>query len=198
MFVSKEKNFTLYDPYDPKFDPARVPIYGHKYIEGERIEIFVDLITENQLKPSYYFDTMKFTRSFEWPILVDASSAQFYRHYFPNSLVYWAIPGNCIRDSYFDSFISKCEASNIGVLQVNIAKDKPAKVNEILSPGYCLNDQKLHEICKNIEATCKIKINDTGKKKLSVILGKQSDDNLSYLVFYPEPIFTKSDICVFR
>jgi len=190
----KKNKFILFDSYDPIFDPARVPIYGYKYIKGERKEIFVDLITENHLKPGYYFDTINFPRGFKWPKVVDASSAQFYRHFFPNSLVYWAIPGNCIKDSYYDSFKSKCETSHIGIYQVNITKGKPTKVKEIVRPDYCLNDQRLYEICDNIESTCNIKINDSGKKDLYATLCKQSEYNLSYLVFYPEPIFTKSDI----
>jgi hypothetical protein len=191
----KGKGFSLYPRYDPIFEPARVPIFGKK-TKGEYNEVFVDIITEPNIKASSYFRNREFVRSASGLKISDASSAQFYRHYFPYARVYWAIPEYVNRNKkQFDEFIEKCRNQHIGLLLVK--KTKNVLNVEELESSNSLMQERLSDLLSRVEAEItKIELSAEQKNILEEILEKNSHEDISYLAFYPEPKYLASDISV--
>lgn len=116
----ENQGFTLQDDYDPIFEPARVPIFAFKKERGEGHEVFVDIITEPRIKSNAYFKNRVFGRTVggDGLEIPKASSAQFFRHYFPNAKAFWAIPDYVTKGKDFDAFEKKCREEHIGLLEV--------------------------------------------------------------------------------
>lgn len=184
--------FTLRSDYDPIFEPARVPIFGSK---GEDEQVFVDIITEQNIDAdAYYTKERVFSRSTESHGLTihNSSSAQFFRHYFPNARVYWAIPSyaNLNADNH-KPFIEGSRNGFIGLLEVKKIDSTSFKVSEILSSMPLQEERK-----QLIERTIGNSLSRTKKDKIGMILNKWSQEDISYLVFYPEPKYLAPDISV--
>ncbi len=205
----EDKGFTFYDDYDPDFEPARVPVYGYKKKARENLgmncideegseKVFVDIITEPTIKVKDFFDERHFkrTKDKQGRVYKDASSAGFYRHYFPTTLIYWAITSDVEKDAQLEDFKQKCKGEGIGVLEVSkkIDTDPPSfSVEEIIEPCSLING-RFKSLLKFLNDTRKTEINEETKKELLDKLMEFSDEDLTYLVFYPEPKYYARDI----
>lgn len=179
-----------YEPrpiYDPELEPARVPIYAIK--EGES-DLFVDVITEKNIKASDYFKDN--TQKVE---MLNVSSAQFYRHYFPDTYAYWAIPEYADNNSITSNeFIEKCKKDYIGILKVK-RKQKKFSVEKITdSPVQTLMQERLANLESMIEKKWKKKINGKQKNDLQKVLTRYSHEDQFYLVLYPAPLYRRTEI----
>jgi len=188
----ESQGFTLQDDYDPIFEPARVPVFASKENRSEGGEVFVDIITEPQIKSGDYFKDRLFGRTLSGDglKLPHASSAQFFRHYFPNAEVYWAIPDYSKRDKGIDDFQKKCEEEHVGLLEVKKDPGNGFTAIKIGDFALPLLQERSNKVRKHLEQT----ISDQHYAKLEKLFKRWSDDDLAYLVFYPEPRYTSTDI----
>lgn len=187
----KEKGYSLSIPYSKEFEPARVPIFASK---DHKNHVFVDIITESKISNDSYFKNRKYTRSAGKPWkIVNGSSASFFRHYFPNAEIYWAIPDYAkSEDQSFSAFVNNCKENNIGLLEVGIKNGKTNKISiNILVESIPLMERRLKEIGNMLDG-----LKQNQKDKLFRYFYRCMDDDLSYLVFYPEPIYRATDITI--
>lgn len=183
----EKQGFQLAKEYDSVFEPARVPVFGFKKEGQDREEVFVDIITEPAIEMKGFFSDRLFKRVVDGSGLeiLEANSSQFFRHYFPRAKIYWAIPDYVEKNIEYDEYYSNCQKQNIGLLEVS-PKSEP-QVKEILS-SIPLVDQRLQELKKVI------KLNESDADLLWRLLREWSEEDLSYLVFYPEPKYLATDI----
>jgi len=190
----ENQGFALRDNYDPVFEPARVPVFALDEKQNEGGEVFVDIITEPQIKAETYFRDRLFgrTSSGDGLEIHDASSAQFFRHYFPNAEVYWALPDYVKKDRELDIFKSKCETEHIGLLEVKKDPRNGFTASKIGNFALPLIKDRSDQMKKYVGQT----VNDHLYAKLKLLLENWSQDDLAYLVFYPEPRYLATDISV--
>jgi hypothetical protein len=183
-----KKGFQLAPDYARAFEPARVPVFGFKK-KGQGIEeVFVDIITEQVIETKGYFRDRVFERVVRGPgwEIPGANSSQFFRHYFPQARIFWAIPDYIVKKDEFYLFLSNCQKQNIGLLEVR-AKD--SSVKEILDSVPLIN-QRLQELKKAVESS------NRDRRSFQKLIEKWSQKDLSYLVFYPEPKYLATDISI--
>jgi len=183
--------YQLRPEYDPSLAPARVPVFAFMSKPGEEgQEIFVDIITENKVKASNYFRD----REISGLEINNSSSAQFFRHYFPNALIYWAIPDYLEKDSEFEAFLKHCRDGCIGLYEVK--KDEETfSVQEY--PGVAslsLQEERIRILSELLEGESKSKLDVELKTSIGALLKRYSHDDISYLVFYPEPKYLAADV----
>jgi len=168
----EKKGYDLRSEYDPALAPARVPIFATKIMpDDEEQEIFVDIITENKIRTSNYFRD----REISGLEINNASSAQFFRHYFPNALVYWAIPEFIEKDGEFKTFVTRCKEEGIGLYEVN----KRFAVREY--PGVTsrsLQKDRVLSLFHVFESETKSKLNKEQKKSIETLLKRYSHDHI--------------------
>lgn len=185
----KGQGYTLSIPYSEEFEPARVPIFASK--KGKN-SVFVDIITESKISSNSYFKDRRYARSAVKPWKIDnGSSAIFFRHYFPNAEIYWAIPDYAIsEEAVFKAFVDNCKKNNIGLLKVVIKTGKPKKPSvSIITESLPLMEERWKDISDMLEGLKRNK-----KEKLFRYFNGCINQDLSYLVFYPEPIYRATDI----
>lgn len=188
--------------YDPTFEPARVPIFAYKSTsqpatEDKKItnEIFVDIITEKNIDSSLYFKDRNIGRilgSHEFKIN-DASSAQFFRHYFPSAKIYWAVPDYAVNNTNFKLFEDICKKQLVGLFIVKTDRtDNKLFVEEKLDTVPLIGE-RLHKIRSIFEEKTRKKYSRQFLE-IHALLEDWTRDDLSYHIYYPEPIFTATDI----
>lgn len=186
----EKQGYTLSVPYSNEFEPARVPIFASK--KGKN-SIFIDIITESNISNNFYFKDRTYSRSAVKPWRIrQGSSAIFFRHYFPNAEVYWAIPDYAkkFEDESFKLFVKNCEKNNIGLLEVTIKNGKTAKTSvDVIKESLPLMEERWKDINEMLEGLKKDQ-----KGKIFKYVNYCMNENLSYLVFYPEPIYRATDI----
>ncbi len=200
-FFEKD-GFKFYQDYDPDFEPARVPVFGYKNEKREEIkEVFIDIITEPTIRVQDYFADISFKRTKdkkEGRPIKDASSAGFYRHYFPNASVYWAIPSYVFNDDELEQFKKKCSEEGIGILVVsketNTENNRSVFLVKKINEACSLIHSRLKALSKLLNEDIKVETGRVNEKRILDILNDFSDDDLSYLVFYPEPKYNRRDI----
>ncbi|MEK6777008.1 MAG: hypothetical protein AABY87_09030 [bacterium] len=166
--------------YDDNFAPARVPIFARK---DNSNPVFVDVITEAEIKSDYYFKDREYSSAGRPWKIKDACSAVFFRHYFPEAEVYWAIPEYSVTEiESFKKFVEKCKENNIGLLKIKKERDQ-------FNINIHLRAKPLLEERKQILST----ISDS-KEELNKYISQWSDEDVSYLVFYPELIYQNTEI----
>ncbi|MFX0198196.1 MAG: hypothetical protein ACFFCW_18925 [Candidatus Hodarchaeota archaeon] len=187
-------DFTLRSDYDPIFEPARVPVFASKMEGGEDQEIFVDIITERKIRADAYFKDRVIGRSITTKGLPipNASSAQFFRHYFPKAQVFWAIPAYAEKDEQFDLFVKNCKKEYIGLLEVAKTGDGNFKVTEIDSYSVPLLKERIDLFKERLGDDLSVEQTE----KLEKTIKRWSQEDLSYLVFYPEPKYLAPDISI--
>lgn len=196
----ESQGFTLYSDYDPDFRPARVPIFGYRGDTADTYEeIFVDIITEESICLDDYFKNRTFrrTKDTQGRPIDDASSACFFQHYFPTAKIYWAIPDYIEKNPDYSSFIEKCNKYNIGLFEVKVANvnGQPSyTVNEI-SSGIPIRKIRYQEATSLVSKLSGRKLEKHEIESVSKLIEKFSHQDLSYLVFYPEPKYQARDIC---
>jgi len=186
----ESKGYILRPNYDRVFEPARVPVFGSKSVGKNVEEVFVDIITEPTIKADSYIRDRVFQRSMssEGLTLPNASSAGFFRHYFPEALVYWAIPEYVEKNEAFNIFLAKCKEGDIGLLEVRKKNKEEFEVIEFSNSARSLLQERL--------VTLQTNLSKGQSKKMENLLKKWSQEDLSYLVFYPEPKFQAADISI--
>lgn len=191
----KAKNLEVCPEYDPNFEPARVPVFAYLSSGEQERQVFVDIITEAEITTADYFQDRKFERRVsegDSLPLPNASSAQFFRHFFPNAQIFWAIPSYIQKNSEFTRFRAKCNTENIGLLEVNKTGENQFQVKQVTSTPFSLFEQRLSEI--------KVEIGKRNFSKrelrLKKALGRWQKEDISYLVFYPEPKYLATDISI--
>jgi len=202
LFLTK-RGFDLAQEYDNIFDPARVPIFAYKDVDGKNVnideggreEIFVDIITERRINTEDYFRDREFGKSMDRLRIENASSAQFFRHYFPNAKIYWAVPKYAINNGNFKTFIGECNAQKIGILEIHKNKKNKFVVKERKPIPISLIDEKTSTLVNEL-GNNGVKLTSSQIRLVKSLLANNNHDNLSYLVFYPEPLYKASDISV--
>ncbi len=191
-----DDGFELGEVYDPAFEPARVPIFGTKSLNGAEIEIFVDIITEREIKVESYFSERNFKSSLASGLVIkDACSAQFYRHYFPNACIYWAIPGYIVKDEDYEKFLEKCVNGGIGIFIVNMEnKNGETKVEKVGEIPKTLLEERVGNYSEIISKSLGVVLNAEQLGKIREEFGKFNHQNLSYLAFYPQPMYQARDV----
>lgn len=140
--------------YSDLFLPARVPVYARRLLgEGNEElleEIVVDIINSANTKDFFY--TLHVSRTLseegEGMEIIDASSASFFRYYFPRAKVYWAYPDYLRRDGEHERFKALCKKNHIGLFEIGENKDNEDQVKKLIRPGFLclissLKDSKL-------------------------------------------------------
>jgi hypothetical protein len=208
-FFNKEE-FIFYNNYDTDFEPARVPVYGYRNLDKENRnkesnaaeqeaseKVFVDIITEATINVKDYFDDRKFkrTKDKEGRELKNANSGRFYRHYFPSTLVYWAIP-SYIKEEELKKLKGKCTEEGIGLLVVSKINGtgKPSFSVEKISEAVSLIEERVESLSTFLKEDANVELNKKNKEKLLDLIKDFTDDDLGYLVFYPEPKYCARDI----
>jgi hypothetical protein len=185
----KSEGYELRRDYDPVFEPARVPVFAYRGGETSA-EVLVDIITEPRVRASSYFKDRTFTRTMN-PVglqLSGASSASFFRHYFPNALVYWALPGYVEKGPDYAAFVDNCRQTSIGVLEVS-REHAGWPVQEVVA-GLPLFRERISELNKGLRRR-----SAAGRKEtIEKLLMKWGQEDLAYLVFYPRPKYLATDI----
>ncbi len=192
QFLEK-RGFEVRPAYDPIFEPARVPIFASSK-EGEvENQVFVDIITERRITCRDYFKRRDFGRSLEGSLTIhNASSAQFFRHYFPLAQVFWAIPSYLEKNDEFALFCEKCKDANVGLFEVTKGEAGDFSVTEINTPPLSLLEERIQSLLNELSHKVKKHERDT----LSASLRRYCEEDISYLVFYPEPKYLATDISV--
>lgn len=194
-FLQKE-GYEVRDAYDPIFEPARVPIFATKVEGKEQKQLFVDIITERKIIFEDYFKKRDFGRSLEGSLTIyNASSAQFFRHYFPLGEVYWAIPSYVDKSKDFTKFCKKCKEENIGLYEVKKVKEGD-EVKFFVKGSQGTPSSLLSERIQSIISQMGDDIEDARKDNLTKLLRKYCEEDISYLVFYPEPKYRATDISI--
>jgi len=186
--------FELRSDYDPIFEPARVPVFATKQADKEDQEVSVDIITEHHIRADAYFKDRVIGRSITTKGLPipNASSAQFFRHYFPKAQVFWAIPNYAEKDEQFDLFVENCKREHIGLLEVAKTEDGNFKVTEKDSYSVPLLKERIDLFKESLGDDLSVE----QIKKLEKTIKRWSQEDLSYLVFYPEPKYLAPDISI--
>lgn len=193
-FLEKE-GFKVWPAYDSSFEPARVPIFARKGEDEYAKEVFVDIITERTIILEDYFKKRVFG-SLEGGITINnASSAQFFRHYFPRAEVYWAVPSYVDNNEEFKKFCNKCKEENTGLYEVKKVKEGDKvkfSVKGLQGPPSSLFAERLQSIINQIGD----EIKDGTIDNIANLLRKYSEEDISYLVFYPKPKYLATDISI--
>jgi hypothetical protein len=194
-FLGKE-GFTVWPDYDSRLEPARVPIFATKGKGKGAREIFVDIITERTITLDDYFKERAFG-ALKGDITIDnASSAQFFRHYFPFAEVYWAIPSYVDKNGDLIKFRKKCKKGNIGLYEVEKVKEGDGEkfiVTVLQGPPSSLLAERVQSTIKQISDEIEDK---EMVKNLTDLFTKYCQDDISYLVFYPQPTYLATDISI--
>lgn len=180
--------------YDRSFDPARVPIWGERELSNDiHEEVFVDIITESTIKSSFYFRKKSYhNRSLKDLEINNASSAQFYRHFFPYAKVYWAIPNYLKDDDEYREFEKNCQNEKIGLIKV--IKESNEFRAELKIGSTPLLREKEEVITGIIEEIIQEPIEKKHRQQIKKKLEEFSDEDIMYLTFYPDPQYLAADV----
>jgi hypothetical protein len=189
-----KKDFKTY-VYSDKFLPARVPIYAMKESPGKFEEKVFDIINSKTIKSKDFFYTLHISRTIleEGMEITNASSAIFFKYYFPKAKIYWAYPDYMIKNKDFDDFKQLCKKYNIGLLIVSKTKIEEDKT---ITPISNI-DTILGRFQKAILPSEK-KLKTFDKKTFEENLCKELDHHIEdinkYLIYYPEPEYKRREI----
>lgn len=169
--------------YSKEFLPARVPLYCVKK-EGDRIveQIVVEVTTDEDLSIGDFFPKL-LIRNVEIPEarpvrIPGASPVRFDRHYFPKAKIFFAYPDYAKETSGFTEFKEFCEEKGIGLL-----KTSEAEIEEVVAP------------CSLFDEICNLLFTAGGSRTdIEDIMGDHLENCLHYLVYYPQPIYTRRAI----
>ncbi|MBE3086637.1 MAG: hypothetical protein IMZ64_10530, partial [Bacteroidetes bacterium] len=169
--------------YSKEFLPARVALYCTKK-DNDRIvaEIVVEPTTDESLSIPGFFPTLTIP-SPEAPTshpvrIPGASPVRFYQYYFPNAQIFLAYPDYVKENEMFLEFKKYCVDKGIGLL-----KTSKSKIEEIVSARLLFD-----EICNRlVKASGNI-------KNIKQHMEHFIQDYLHYLVYYPQPVYTRRAI----
>lgn len=193
----RKNKYKLSENYDIEFEPARVPIYGWKESKKKRRdEIFVDIITEDKIEAGAYFrDTKYRTVDGHTNEIEEASSGEFFRHFLNKAKVYWAIGDYAIEQEGFNTFKEKCRKHNIGLIKISQNGDG-YKATFLEDCAKSLFDERFEIILDRLSSLCNKESREKLEDTIEEVLDRIFQGNLSYLVFYPSPIYRAKDISV--
>jgi len=197
--------------YSDLFLPARVPIYARKELnesaDGSIEEIVIDVINSRTIKSTDFFYDLTVSRTLaenglEMEI-IDASSATFFKYYFPRAKVYWAYPDYLIKDHQFSEFVELCQKYEIGLVEVGQGKgNNEEKVRfssvsptPLIESLYRRIQVAISPIRKHSgKAKKETKLTEEVKGKLYKELDRHIEETNRYLVYYPEPEYKRREI----
>ena len=195
------------ETYSDLFLPARVPIYARKKNnkDEETIdEIVVDVINSANVRDFFY--TLHISRTLteedrEMEI-IDASSASFFKYYFPRAKVYWAYPDYLRKDEEYAKFVTLCKKYHIGLFEVKRGQDGKGLVNKLEIPAVPLLlslFEKFQTIISPIsKRISKIHKGDDlieeAKSRIFRELDRHVEETNRYLIYYPEPEYKRREI----
>ncbi len=191
-----KKGFKTYS-YSDKFLPARVPIYAMKKSpkESEVEEKVFDIINSRAIKSKDFFYTLHVSRTIleEGMEIPNASSAIFFKYYFPRAKIYWAYPDYLVIDTDFDEFKQLCKKYNIGLLKVSKTK---IEEDETITP--ISNIDSIFGHFQKAISPAKKHLKESDKEKIEKNLYKELElhieDTNKYLIYYPEPEYKRREI----
>ncbi len=178
-----KKNGYKPDSYSKEFLPARVALYCSKTKNNKIVEeIIVEPTTDESLSIEYFFPTLHIP-NVEMPEappvrIPGASPVRFYQYYFPNAKIFFAYPDYAKENDKFNEFKEFCQDKGIGLL-----KTSEARIEEVVSA------------CSSFDKICDQLVEaDKSRKKIEHIVSEHLESNLHYLVYYPEPVYTRRAI----
>ncbi len=169
--------------YSKEFLPARVPLYCVKKADDRIVEqIVVEVTTDEDLSINDFFPKL-LIRNVEIPgarpvRIPGASPVRFDRHYFPKAKIFFAYPDYAKETSGFTEFKEFCEEKGIGLL-----KTSEAEIEEVVAPCSLFD-----EICNQLFTA------GGSRTDIEDIMGDHLENCLHYLVYYPQPIYTRRAI----
>lgn len=189
------KGYTLYE-YEAGLEPARVPVFGvKKSSEGLEHQVFVDIITEPNIETSAYF------RDKAYPSLQanelhikNASSGTFYRHYFYDAEVYWAVPIYATKEGGFQDFADQCKSFGIGLIVVSKNKEEVCEANPFGEIPLPLVRERIENLLNRIQDHFSEPVTIECREEVRKVLEHHAHEDISYLAFYPEPQYRAKDI----
>lgn len=169
--------------YSKEFLPARVAFYCLKK-DNDKIkeEIIIEPTTYESLSVDDFFPKL-YIPNIEMkdkpPVRIPgASPIRFYQHYFSYAKIFLAYPDYVKENNKFLEFKKYCEEKGIGLLRIS-----KEKIEEIAIPRSLFDN------------TCALLDEADGKrKKIENIINEYIENNLHYLVYYPQPIYTRRAI----
>lgn len=176
----KDNNYEV-SAYSKEFSPARVALYCYKTIDNKIIEeIIVEPTKDKSLCREDFFPIISIP-NIELPEkppirIPGASPVRFYQYYFPNAKIFLAYPDYVKEDKKFDEFKNFCIEKGIGLLNTS-----EAIIKEII-PAHSL----FTEICTQLHKA------KGSRKNIENIIKEYLENNLHYLVYYPDPKYQRS------
>lgn len=179
--------------YPKQLNPVRIPIYCVKkeaVTTGETKEIsdeiMVEVTTAQSISTSDFFRTLTIESDtvVGEPVVIDnASSLTFFRHYLPNAKVFLAYPDYILRDKQFDELKKMCHEKSIGLICITrTAKGNTATEDVDVRPKDLAT--QLTEILSG----------STDHQEIERDVASHLQDDLNYLVFYPDPQYRRQEI----
>jgi len=191
--------------YSDLFLPARVPVYARKRDNNDSPEeIVVDVINSNSTKDVFY--TLHISRTLtedgKEMEIVDASSASFFRYYFPRAKVYWAYPDYLKKDAGYTNFEELCKKYHIGLFEVMKDQNGNGAVKDMSIPATPLIKimfQKFEAAILPVHASISAGRKKKGSlgeitRKLNKELDHHIEETNRYLIYYPEPEYKRREI----
>ena len=192
--------------YSDIFLPARVPVYARKRLENEELieELVVDVINSASTRDFFY--TLHVLRTLtdegQEMEIMDASSASFFRYYFPRAKVYWAYPDYLKKDEGYEKFKVLCKKYNIGLFELIKGEGDNGIVKEIELPAVSLMDTLFEKFKTAISPIMKrISKNQNGEaiiedaeSRIYKELDRHIEETNRYLIYYPEPEYKRREI----
>jgi len=169
--------------YSREFLPARVAFYCSKKVNDKiKEEIIIEPTTYEFLSIEDFFPMLSIPNiemKNKPPVRIPgASPVRFYQYYFSHAKIFLAYPNYVKENNKFFEFKEYCEEKGIGLLRIS-----KENIEEITSP---------HSFFDN---TCALLGMANGKrKKIENIISEYLENNLHYLVYYPQPIYTRRAI----
>lgn len=163
------------EDYWPELLPARVPLYCVRGQDNEKEEIIIEIIPDTSLSKDSLFPLLPIGKV----LVPEASPARFYQYYFPYAKIFYAYPDYVRASKKFDGFKQICIKRGIGLLKTS------EKNIEKIVDSHSLYDAMCNQLLiKKRKSHADIKS----------IIGNYLDSVQHYLVYYPEPIYTRRAI----
>lgn len=193
--------------YSDLFLPARVPVYARKGKEENpelTAELVVDVINSPNTKDFFYTLHVSRTLTEEGKEMeiIDASSASFFRFYFPRAKVYLAYPDYVMKDKEYAKFYALCKKYNIGLFEISRGTDGTGLINRLEIPALPLLPTLYQNCQRAISPISRLlsrgqhrdDVVEEARRELFKELDRHVEETNRYLVYYPEPEYRRREI----
>jgi len=134
--------------------------------------------------------------------IIDASSASFFKYYFPRASVYWAYPDYLRKDEEYAKFETLCKKYHIGLFEIKRGQDGKGLVKKLEIPAVPLLvilfekfQTIILPISKGIGKTQKgNNLIEEAKSWIFRELDRHVEETNRYLIYYPEPEYKRREI----